>query len=273
MNRLIRLQMRLAVLFLVNNMEYQDINAKTIDRWIEEGWEWGIPIDHQTYRNAKDGIWEVKLTPTKNVPKLWFGDLKDKKILGLASGGGQQMPIFAALGAKCTVLDYSLKQLESEKIVSEREGYEIEIIRGDMTKKLPFNDETFDLIFHPVSNCYVKDVKSIWKECYRVLKKGGYLLSGTDHFVNYIVDENEERIINELPFDPLKNENQRKQLEKDDSGMQFSHTIEEQINGQLEAGFVLKELYEDYNGEGRLNDMKIPTMLAMRSYKPKKEVE
>ena len=55
--------------------------------------------------------------------------------------------------------------------------------------------------------------------------------------------------------------------------MQFSHTIEEQINGQLEAGFVLKELYEDYNGEGRLNDMKIPTMLAMRSYKPKKEVE
>ena len=29
-------------------MNYQDINAQTIDRWVEEGWEWGIPIDHET---------------------------------------------------------------------------------------------------------------------------------------------------------------------------------------------------------------------------------
>ena len=249
-------------------MNYQDINAETIDRWIEEGWEWGIPIDHQTYIDAQNGTWQLQLTPTKYVPKHWFGDLRGKKILGLASGGGQQIPIFAALGAICTVLDYSQKQLESERLVSEREGYEIEIIRADMTKRLPFEDETFDLIFHPVANCYVKEVKPIWKECFRVLKKGGWLLSGTDHFVNYIVNDDETMIVNELPFDPLSNEKQRKQLEEDDCGMQFSHTIEEQINGQLEAGFILKELYEDTNGEGRLHELHIPTFLAMRSYKP-----
>jgi SAM-dependent methyltransferase len=249
-------------------MNYQDINAETIDRWIEEGWEWGMPIDHQTYIDAQNGTWQLQLTPTKYVPKHWFGDLRGKKILGLASGGGQQMPIFAALGAICTVLDYSQKQLESERLVSEREGYEIEIIRADMTKRLPFEDETFDLIFHPVANCYVKEVKPIWKECFRVLKKGGWLLSGTDHFVNYIVNDDETMIVNELPFDPLSNEKQRKQLEEDDCGMQFSHTIEEQINGQLEAGFILKELYEDTNGEGRLHELHIPTFLAMRSYKP-----
>jgi SAM-dependent methyltransferase len=249
-------------------MDYQDINAETIDRWIEEGWEWGMPIDHQTYIDAQNGEWQLQLTPTKYVPKHWFGDLRGKKILGLASGGGQQMPIFAALGAICTVLDYSQKQLESERLVSEREGYEIEIIRADMTKRLPFEDETFDLIFHPVANCYVKEVKPIWKECFRVLKKGGWLLSGTDHFVNYIVNDDETMIVNELPFDPLSNEKQRKQLEEDDCGMQFSHTIEEQINGQLEAGFILKELYEDTNGEGRLHELHIPTFLAMRSYKP-----
>ncbi len=249
-------------------MNYQDINAETIDRWIEEGWEWGMPIDHQTYIDAQNGTWQLQLTPTKYVPKHWFGDLRGKKILGLASGGGQQMPIFAALGAICTVLDYSQKQLESERLVSEREGYEIEIIRADMTKRLPFEDETFDLIFHPVANCYVKEVKPIWKECFRVLKKGGWLLSGTDHFVNYIVNDDETMIVNELPFDPLSNEKQRKQLEEDDCGMQFSHTIEEQINGQLEAGFILKELYEDTNGEGRLHELHIPTFLVMRSYKP-----
>lgn len=249
-------------------MNYQDINAETIDRWIEEGWEWGMPIDHQTYIDAQNGTWQLQLTPTKYVPKHWFGDLRGKKILGLASGGGQQIPIFAALGAICTVLDYSQKQLESERLVSEREGYEIEIIRADMTKRLPFEDETFDLIFHPVANCYVKEVKPIWKECFRVLKKGGWLLSGTDHFVNYIVNDDETMIVNELPFDPLSNEKQRKQLEEDDCGMQFSHTIEEQINGQLEAGFILKELYEDTNGEGRLHELHIPTFLAMRSYKP-----
>ena len=249
-------------------MNYQDINAETIDRWIEEGWEWGMPIDHQTYIDAQNGTWQLQLTPTKYVPKHWFGDLRGKKILGLASGGGQQIPIFAALGAICTVLDYSQKQLERERLVSEREGYEIEIIRADMTKRLPFEDETFDLIFHPVANCYVKEVKPIWKECFRVLKKGGWLLSGTDHFVNYIVNDDETMIVNELPFDPLSNEKQRKQLEEDDCGMQFSHTIEEQINGQLEAGFILKELYEDTNGEGRLHELHIPTFLAMRSYKP-----
>ncbi|MBR3250314.1 MAG: SAM-dependent methyltransferase, partial [Erysipelotrichaceae bacterium] len=72
---------------------------------------------------------------------------------------------------------------------------------------------------------------------------------------------------NHLPFNPLKNPEQMKQLEAGDSGVQFSHTLEEQINGQLEAGFVLTALYEDTNGEGRLHELNIPTFLAMRSVK------
>jgi len=249
-------------------MDYQDINAATIDRWIEEGWEWGIPVTHEIYEKAKQGIWDVLLTPTKPVPHAWLGNLRGKKLLGLACGGGQQMPIFAALGADCTVLDYSPRQLESERLVAEREGYNIRIIRGDMTKPLPFEDDEFDVIFHPVSNCYVEEVKPIWKECYRVLKHGGVLLAGTDHYVNYIVDAEEKAIVNSLPFNPLKNPEQMKQLEEADCGVQFSHSLEEQIGGQLEAGFRLLELYEDVNGEGRLNELNIPTYLAMRSQKP-----
>ena len=250
-----------------DDMNYQDINAETIDRWIEEGWEWGKPISHEQYVEATKGVWDVLLTPTKPVPHEWFGEIKGKKILGLASGGAQQMPIFAALGADCTVLDYSEKQIKSEIEFAEREGYQIRAIRADMTKPLPFDNEEFDLIFHPVSNCYVKDVKSIWKECWRVLKPGGILVSGVDHYINYIVDADEKEIINRLPFDPTENEEYRRQLEQDDAGMQFSHSLEEQINGQLEAGFTLLNLYEDTNGFGRLHELNIPTFLAMRSRK------
>ena len=249
-------------------MDYQDINAETIDRWVREGWEWGRPVSHETFVNAKQGIWDLLLTPTKPVPHEWFGEVKGKKILGLASGGGQQMPILAALGAICTVMDYSEEQLKSERMAADREGYDIRIIRGDMTKRFPFEDEEFDLILHPVSNCYVQSVKPIWKECYRVLKHGGVLIAGTDHYVNYIVDEAEEKIINHLPFDPLKDPEQMRQLQKDDAGVQFSHSLEEQIGGQLEAGFILTNLYEDINNEGRLAELNIPSFLAMRSVKP-----
>ena len=249
-------------------MNYQDINARTIDRWVEEGWEWGIPITHEVYENACRGQWDVVLTPTKPVPHSWFGQLKGKKVLGLASGGGQQMPVFAALGADCTVLDYSEKQLESERLVAEREGYSIRIIRADMTKPLPFEDESFDLIFHPVSNCYVREVEPIFRECFRVLKHGGALLCGLGNEVNYLVDENETVITYSMPFDPIAKEDQRKLLEEEDCGMQFSHSVEEQLGGQLEAGFMLTHLFGDTNGEGRLHQMNVECYLATRAVKP-----
>lgn len=249
-------------------MDYSEINAQTIDRWIRDGWEWGVPITHQAYLDALAGNWDVVLTPTKPVPKAWFGDLKGKRVLGLASGGGQQMPIFAALGAVCTVLDYSPAQLESERMVSQREGYDIRIIRADMTKPLPFDDNAFDLIFHPVSNCYVREVRPIFRECFRVLKPGGALLGGYDMGINFLVDEKEERIVNSLPFDPITDPALMAQLQKNDDGVQFSHTLEDQVGGQLAAGFQITDLYEDTNGYGRLHDMGIPTFAAIRAVKP-----
>ena len=249
-------------------MSYQDVNARTIDRWVEEGWEWGVPIPHETYQAALRGEWDVLLTPTRPVPHSWFGELKGKKVLGLASGGGQQAPIFAALGAEVTVLDYSEKQLESERLVAAREGYAVALVRADMTKPLPFADGSFDLIFHPVSNCYVEEVKPIFKECFRVLKPGGVLLGGYDIGVNYLVNEDETAIVNALPFNPLKNPDQMRQLQDTDCGVQFSHTVAEQLGGQLEAGFRLTDLYEDTNGSGRLHELGVPCFIAARAVKP-----
>lgn len=248
-------------------MNYQEKNAEIINTWCTEGWQWGQPITHHTYKEAQRGKWGVYLTPTKFVPHEWFGDLKGKRLLGLASGGGQQIPIFTALGAKCTVLDYSSKQCESEKRVAEREGYDVEVIQADMTKRLPFRDESFDLIFHPVSNCYVEKVEPIFRECYRILKKGGIFLGGYDIGINYIFDDKEEKLGYALPFNPLKDKQVYEHCKSNQLGFQFSHTLEEQIGGQLKAGFQLTHLYEDTNGEGNLHEHHIPTFVAIRSVK------
>jgi 2-polyprenyl-3-methyl-5-hydroxy-6-metoxy-1,4-benzoquinol methylase len=142
---------------MINN-NYTKINSKTWDKWGEDGIEWSIPTSPEAFAEAQNGKWDVVLTPQKPVPHEWFlpfikdGKLDGVKLLGLASGGGQQMPIFAALGADCTVMDYSDNQLNNERIVSEREGYLINIVKADMTKRLPFDDDSFDVIFHPVSN-------------------------------------------------------------------------------------------------------------------------
>ena len=233
-------------------IDYTKINSETWDSWAEDGCEWSLPISHEEYEKTNTNKFAVYLTPCITVPHKWFGDLKDKKVLGLASGGGQQMPVFSKLGAKCTVFDYSDKQLDADRMVAEREGYSIEIIKGDMSKTLPFEDESFDIIFHPVSNSYVEDVYHIWNECYRVLKKGGRLLAGMDNGINYLFEEDEPlKVVNPLPFNPLKiSEEKRKAMIANGDGVQFSHTLDEQIGGQLKAGFILKDLYEDRDRKG-----------------------
>lgn len=248
-------------------MDYTKINANTIDRWVENGWQWGIPISHDQFVDAQNGNWSMVLTPTKPVPKDWYPVLNGKNVLGLASGGGQQMPIFAALGAECTVLDYSERQIKSELLVAEREGYEINAIQADMTKPFPFADNSFDLIFHPVSNCYIEDVIHVWQECYRVLKKGGRLMAGLDNGFNFLFAEDEQEIKFRLPFNPLKDKELLLVLEKEDWGIQFSHTLEEQIRGQLKTGFTLLDLYEDTNGEGFLHEYGVPTFWATLAVK------
>ena len=244
-------------------MNYTDINARTIDRWCEEGWEWGQPLPRERFEAARRGEWDMLLTPTRPVPHSWFGELKGRRVLGLASGGAQQMPIFAALGARCAVLDYSERQLKSERDYAAREGYAINIIRADMTKPLPFADGSFDLIFNPVSNCYVRQVEPIWRECARILAPGGRLLAAFDNGINYLVDEAEERIVHKMPFDPLADPALMEELQQQDCGVQFSHSYEEELGGLLRAGFRLCDLYEDTNGSGRLHELNINTFMAV----------
>jgi ubiquinone/menaquinone biosynthesis C-methylase UbiE len=152
-------------------------------------------------------------------------------------------------------------------MVAEREGYHVELVKYDMTQKLPFTDNQFDLIFHPVSNCYIENVHHIWKEFYRILKPNGILLAGFDIGINYVFNDDETEIVRKLPFNPMKDEKLYKESVQNDWGIQFSHTVEEQIEGQLTVGLTLTNIYQDTNDEGNLYDHNIPSFYATRSVK------
>jgi SAM-dependent methyltransferase len=246
---------------------YTEKNAAVIDGWAKNGWEWAQPVSRELVARAEAGDWDVLLTTTRPVPHDWFPPMAGTRVLGLASGGGQQMPIFAALGAECTLLDFSGEQISRDLAVAEREGFHIEAVQADMTKPLPFPDGAFDLIFHPVSNCYVEDVLPIWLECARVLRPGGILMAGLDNGLNQAYGDDERELEFTLPFNPLRDPALYRRCVEGDWGIQFSHTIEEQIGGQLKAGFILTDIYGDINSEGELSAHNIPTFYATRAVK------
>ncbi len=231
------------------NANYVLQNSLMWDKWVKEKCIWTIPITHEEFIAAKNGNYFIYITPTKPVPQEWLKNISNSNILVLAGAGGQQAPILVAAGANVTVFDNSAEQIKSEQMIAEREGYSIKIIQGDMSKKLPFDDESFDCIINPISNSYIFDVFKLWTECYRVLKKGGSLISGfanPDIYMFDTVNNEDLKVKNKLPLNPLTDfgvDTFHTIINKD--GIQFSHTLEEQIGGQLNAGFILTGFYED----------------------------
>ena len=67
-------------------INYTDINSKTIDSWVDGGWEWGKAISHEEFLQAKKGYPGVLLTPTKKVPLEWFGSFEGKKMCYIGDG-------------------------------------------------------------------------------------------------------------------------------------------------------------------------------------------
>ena len=236
---------------VMDNHKVVDINSRAWDGWVDQGNEWSVPISHETFLGAQQGTWEVTLTAGKPVPRDWFPELKGAKVLALACGGGQQAPIFKALGADVTVLDNSEKQLLQERRVAEREGYAIELVQGDMADLSRFSHGTFDLVYNPVSTCYVRDVIPVWNEVYRVLEPGGIFLTGFANPVAFIFSEpNGARgltVRSKLPFDPVADlaEAELQDLVGKGGPLFFSHTLESLLGGQMRAGFRLLDLYED----------------------------
>jgi SAM-dependent methyltransferase len=258
-------------------MNIQQYNSEAWDRQVEGGSDWTRPVSPEVIAEARKGNWSIVLTPVKAVPREWFGDVRGKDILGLASGGGQQMPVLAAAGARVTSFDNSARQLEQDGRVAEREGLDIRIEKGDAADLSRFPDASFDLIFHPCSNCFMQELAPIWQGCFRVLRPGGVLLTGITKPVVFIFDsESEEKGIltvrNKLPYSDTGSLSETELAARIGKGepLEYSHTLEEQIGGQIAAGFSITGFYEDYwHTDDRPLNQFMPSFIATRALKPK----
>lgn len=250
-------------------MKYTERNGVIINSWKRQlALRWMQPITHEEYLRAASGEELLRLTGKRAVPRSWYGDCRGKKVLGLAAGGGQQMAILSALGAKCTLLDITEAQLASDRMVSEREGYDIRLVKGDMTDPLPFGDASFDMVVNPVSNHYVEEVDPVFREVFRVLAPGGTFLAGLDTGIIWAFEPDGSGISHSLPYNPNRDRELRKELFLHNKPYVFSHTLEDQIGGQLRAGFVLKEILEDADEDDKFGENNIPTSILTRSEKP-----
>jgi len=257
-------------------MDIVKYNKSAWNREVEKKNRWTIPVSAEQIARARRGEWSIVLTPNKSVPQGWFPSLKSLKVLCLASGGGQQGPILAAAGAKVTVLDNSPKQLGQDRLVARRESLIIRIVEGDMADLTMFADESFDLIIHPVSNVFVPKVRPVWVEAFRVLRKGGALLSGFNNPTIFLFDYElieQTGIIQvkyKLPYSDVNNMEEKKKRIQEGEPFAFSHTLEELIGGQIDAGFIIKGFYEDAQNPEDYEPLAVymPTCIATRAVKP-----
>jgi SAM-dependent methyltransferase len=148
-----------------------------------------------------------------------------------------------------TVLDNSAEQLARDRQVAERESLDLRIEKGVMEDLSRFDDQAFDLIVHPCSNCFVPDVTPVWRECFRVLRPGGRLLAGFFNPVFYLLDRAEDEngrieVRHAIPYSDLTSLDQAERARLIDANLkvphlEFGHSLQDQIGGQLAAGFHL----------------------------------
>lgn len=179
--------------------------------------------------------------------------------------------LMSALGADVTVFDSSRKQLEKDGFAAKRDNLNIRTVQGDMKDLSAFSNNSFDFIIHPWSNGYVDSVLPVWREAARVIKQGGVMISGFGNPVEYNFDFDKLEqggfiVRHKIPYSDITGltEEEFKRITKDD-GVLFGHTLTDQIQGQIDAGFMIVGFYEDEGGTAL--DKYIHTSIATKSIK------
>ncbi len=238
---------------------------------------WSQPVSQDIIAAAKEGKWAIHITK-QPLPSSWLPqNIRNKDILCLASAGGQQAPVLAAAGANVTVFDVSEKQLAQDQLVADRDNLQIKTLQGDMADLSAIADSSFDYIINPISNLYIPDVKPVWHECYRVLRKQGVLLASFYNPILFVFDRDTAleqkgllRPTYSIPYSDIKSLNSEAYQKKINAGeaICFGHSLADQIDGQCQAGLAITGFYEDEHPNPRfLIEKYIPTMIATRSLK------
>ncbi len=93
--------------------------------------------------------------------------------LDLGSGRGENSAMLALRGKETTLFDWAENNLSFSKRLFQAIDKKAVFIQGDMTKRLPFEDNAFDTVFSCGVLEYFTDeqIKEILKETFRVAKK------------------------------------------------------------------------------------------------------
>lgn len=247
-------------------------NQQAWDDEARKGNEWTVPVGEAEIAQARSGYPHLVLTPRKIVPASWYPDLKTAKVLALASGGGQQVPMLAAAGAEVTVFDLSEEQLKRDKETCGKFNLSVQTVQGNMMDLSALPDNYFDFIFHPCSNCFAPDLEPVWKGCARVLKKGGAIVWGFTKAESMLLFRNADDTYSlkyKMPYSDLTslNDEERSVYTSKNEPLIFGHSLEDQIAVLLRNGFVLTDLYEDDWGGREPMDTYFKAFVACRAVK------
>jgi ubiquinone/menaquinone biosynthesis C-methylase UbiE len=102
-------------------------------------------------------------------------NLKGKSVLDIGSGAGGHAALYRSYGANLTAVDYTPERVECTakklKLLEDVEGSG-RSLRAD-AEKLPFEDNTFDIVHSNGVLHHTPDTSKAIREVYRVLKPGG----------------------------------------------------------------------------------------------------
>lgn len=143
---------------------YKAMNRRAWTCLARQGSDSSQPYGEQQFVQAQDWL----------DPECWICWPEVKSVLCLASGGGQQAPLFASLGCRVVSADLCPEQLQRDRRTARRHGFEIECIQADMLDLSALHGRDFDLVYQAVSACYVPNVRGLYAEVFRVLRPGGY---------------------------------------------------------------------------------------------------
>ncbi len=256
-------------------MDIRDHNRRAWDRQVESGNEWTVPVVSGGDRRAPVGASGRWCSP-RSSPCRTTGLANLTELRCAVSGLGRRSagPDPGRRRRYVVSYDNSPRQLEQDRLVAERDGLDLQTVEGDMRDLSAFADRSFDLIFHPVSNLFVPEIRPVWREAFRVLRPGGALLAGFINPLQYIFDwgraEKGELVVrHRVPYSDLTSvtEEERGSWIEGGDTLEFGHTLEDQIAGQLEAGFVLTGFYEDYDKAHPLAKF-IASFIATRALRP-----
>ena len=200
-------------------------------------------------------------TPEKAIEYIGrYGIIKDvagKKVLCLASGGGQDSVCFGLLGAQVTVVDLSDVQLLRDQQAAAHHGLSVTTLQGDMRDLTMFSENQFDVVWQPYSVNFVPSVEKVYHEVARVLKPGGiYYMQFANPFTHAVDDEawdgsayplhrlylDGEDITPYFPHWDVEQEGGH--TVKVDSPHEFRHTLSTVLNTMAQNGFIFLYLQE-----------------------------